>query len=309
MENFYRYRANSALHHHNRKDLPYPTDLNPYTGCSHRCIYCYAAARRIQRTGQEHLTTGFKENIAELLEKELYSINRTDRIINIGGSTDAYQGCEKSTTVMRDILKLMIKFRNPVIICTKSDLITRDIDLIKELSELTYVNIAFSFSSLAPEHAAIFEPGTSHPENRIKALKMFSSEGINSALHFFPVIPFISDTEIMTEAVAAAAADSRCSYLMPAMLYLTGNIRDVFFRKLRSSNPDIAEKIQSVYEKGGVNKEVKYSFYSKFRKYTKKYSLETNYRKFMPPALLSCRTYRGKNNPDSSTSGQLDFHF
>ena len=306
METFYSYKAKSALHHHNRKDLPYSTDLNPYTGCSHCCIYCYAAAGRIQRTGKEHLKTGFKENITELLEKELYSRDYTDRIINIGGATDAYQDCEKSTAVMRDILKLMIRFKVPVIISTKSDLITRDIDLIKELSEITYVNIAFSLSTIDPGHSRLFEPGTSLPEKRIKALKMFSDEGINSALHFFPVIPFISDTKAMIETVAVAAADSKCRYLMTGMLYLTGNIRELFFRKLSEKNPALSEKIWSVYEKGGVKHDVKYSFYSKLNKYTKKYNIETDYRKFVPEQLLTCKKRKKKDN---SSSSQLDFNF
>ena len=307
MEPFYSYKVKSALHHHNRKDLPYSTDLNPYTGCSHRCIYCYAAAKRIQRTGKEHRTTGFKENVAELLEKELYSRDWTDRIINIGGATDAYQECEKNTAVMRDILKLLIRFKVPVIISTKSDLITRDIDLIKELSEITYVNIAFSLSTLDPGHSGLFEPGTCHPENRIKALKMFSGEGINSALHFFPVIPFVSDTEMMTEAVAAAAAGSSCRYMIPGMLYLSGNIREVFFSKLSANNPGLTEKILSVYEKGGVKKEVKYRFYSTLRKYTEKYRVETDYRKFIPASLSN--PVKKNKKEDSGSQGQLDFRF
>ncbi len=305
MADFYRYRAKSALHHHNRKNLPYSTDLNLYTGCSHSCIYCYAAARRIQRTGRDCGKTGYKENITELLEKELYSEDFSRKIINIGGSTDSYQESERETGAMRDILRLLIKHRVPVIISTKSDLILRDIDLIRELSGLTYVNIAFSISTLNPDHSAIFEPGTHEPLRRIKALKEFSEAGINSALHFFPAIPFISDTEDMIESVVSSAADSGCRYLMPGFLYLTGNIRNVFFEKLKKRSPELEEKIRNVYVSGKLDKEVKYSFYAKLNKYAAKYGVETNYRKFTPENLIP----PGRKNHKmeySRTEGQLE---
>ena len=302
---YYSCKIKHALHHHGRKNLPYCTDLNPYTGCSHKCIYCYASASRIRRTGKEQEVTGFKENITEILERELYSSDYSRRIINIGGSTDSYQECEKDIKIMRDILKLMIKFKVPVIISTKSNLIVRDIDLIKELSNLTYVNIAFSLSTADPEISEIFEPGTPPPLSRIEALKEISKSGINSALHFFPVIPFVSDTENAVKTIVESAADSGCSYLMPGFLYLTGNISDLFFSRLHERSPELEKKIKAVYEHGRIGKEIKNSFYLKLNKECKKYSMETDFRKFIPPEY-QIRNKSGKVPvKDSSAYNQL----
>ncbi len=290
MNSFCSIRAKQALYHHGRKNLPYSTDLNPYTGCSHSCIYCYAHARKVLREGNSRCRIEFKENIAEILERELMSKDFSSRIINIGGSTDAYQESEKETAVMRDILRLMIKYRVPVIISTKSDLITRDLDLIKELSGKTYVNIAFSLSTMDREASSLFEPGASSPEKRINALKIFSEAGINSALHFFPVIPRISDTEEMIHQVASEAASSLCSYIMSGFLYLTGNIGDLLFRQLEIRAPELKTVIGNAYHNGRVRADIKKDFYSVMNRYLYKYSLETDFRKFIPERLMKERS-------------------
>ena len=229
----------------------------------------------------------------------MYSNDYSRRIINIGGATDSYQECEKDIKVMRDILKLMIKFKVPVIISTKSDLIVRDIDLIQKLSKLTYVNIAFSISSADPDLSRIFEPGTPSPSSRLNALKEISKCGINSALHYFPVIPFISDTDIAVRTIVSAAADSTCSYLMPGFLYLTGNIGDIFFNKLNKKSAELEKKIKSAYEKGRIKKEIKNCFYSKLYKECIKNNIETDFRKFIP------FEYQTKNR-DNRADNQLE---
>jgi DNA repair photolyase len=300
------YRAKSALYIHNRKNLPYSVDLNPYRGCSHRCIYCYAGAKALIRTGINNNKVDYKENIIELLEKELSTGRFQSEIINIGGSTDSYQSCEIKTAVMREILKLMIKYRIPVIISTKSDLIMRDIDLIKELSSKTYVNIAFSFSSPDQNYAEIFEPGAPPPEKRIKTLKTFSKEGINTGLHFFPVIPFVSDSEKSIEKMTHYAQESKCSYMMTGFLYLTGGIKNQFFNALENKNPVLCEKIKSVYINGRAAPEVKNRFHTILNKYIEKYGIGTNYRKFVPGELLKKNTVSPRLSEDKSQL-KLDF--
>ncbi len=290
---YYSCRVKNALYHHGRKDLPYATDLNPYKGCSHGCLYCYARARAEKR-GSDFGRIGIKENISDILEKEFRGSTYKGGIINIGGSTDSYQNIEKETALMREILKIMIKFNIPVIISTKSKLILRDIDLIRELSRKAYVNIAFSISTTDTEHSGIFENGTPPPADRFETIKEFSKEGINSALHFFPVIPFVSDTETEIERMCKYAFDAACTYMMCGFLYLPGDIGRVFFPSLEKRDRALSDKIRSVYTGGKASTDIKKRFYTIMKKYTGKYRLETNYRKFIPSSLL--KTGNENNN-------------
>ncbi len=166
----------SALHKLKR-NLPYDYDLNLYKGCTHNCIYCYAryTTKFMPDKGRENIIYA-KTNVLEHLEKEVYEFKGNRHVINMGGATDAYQEAEKTTKLMRGVLKLMIKYKNPIVISTKSDLVLRDMDLIEKLSRLTDVNIVASVSTIDDELAMKIEPGASPPTSRLKMIGQFSSK-------------------------------------------------------------------------------------------------------------------------------------
>ena len=143
-------KAKKALNKLNSKFLPYKWDLNVYRGCSHRCQYCYALySHQYLESGKNFFDTIYvKTNIAEALEKELSSKRWKREVVNLGGVTDSYQPIEEKYKLMREVLKLMIKYKTPIVISTKSDLILRDMDLLTELAKVANVNVAVTITTM-----------------------------------------------------------------------------------------------------------------------------------------------------------------
>ena len=290
-----------ALYRHNRKGLPFGTDLNVYTGCSHGCIYCYARSRFAERrcTGYSSFEKASpRSGIAEALEKELYLIKKSGEavpVINLGGSCDSYQPAEKENRIMRDVLGIMTRYRAPVIMSTKSDLISRDLDLVERLSSAAHTVISVTITSRSPEVSLKTEPGAPLPEARAKALSELSRTGAYTGLHFFPVIPFLTDTAETAGWIAETAYSSGCSYVMPAFLYLKGGIRKMFLSAMAKAFPELAETLAETYRSGKADPAVKKRFYEMFYTLAGRYRLCTDYRKFLPPESFSAN--RGNLKP------------
>ena len=147
--NLIKIQAKTALNRIKSNYLPYKWDLNIYRGCSHQCVYCYALYSHQFLDHKNFFKDLYvKENIVELLEKKLSSKRWKREIINLGGVTDSYQIAESQLKLMPQILKLFIKYRTPLVISTKSDLILRDIDLFEELSKVSSTSVAFTVTTL-----------------------------------------------------------------------------------------------------------------------------------------------------------------
>jgi DNA repair photolyase len=187
--------VSSALNKLKRR-IPYSYDLNIYRGCEHGCKYCYAIySHDYLNDGNFFDRVYYKKNILEPLEKELSSPNWKREIVNIGGVTDSYQPIEKELQIMPEVLKLMIKYKTPIIISTKSDLILRDIDLINELSKITYVNIACTITTMDESIREKLEPNSSPSINRFKVLKKFKEKtNASIGVHIMPIIPYLTDS-------------------------------------------------------------------------------------------------------------------
>jgi len=282
-----------ALYHHGRKGLPYGTDLNIYSGCSHGCIYCYARANYAARRGVPY--TDFqisllRHGIVKALDMELYNLSKEMKgmpAVNIGGSCDSYQPPESINAAMRDILALLIKYKVPAILSTKSSLIIRDLDLIDSLASAAHVNVSITITSESNTVSSKIEPGASPPADRIAALKELSRTRAFTGLHYFPVIPFIGDNLNTVEALTAAASDSGCSYIMLGFLYLRGNIRQMFMEGIRAQFPDLAAGFQELYRKGSADQQYKTNFYRMFYSISDRKNLCTDYRKFLPASCVN----------------------
>ncbi len=200
-------------------DIPFEASINPYRGCEHGCIYCYA------RPTHEYLgfSSGIdfeskimvKHNAPDLLRKALASPKWQPKVLAMSGVTDPYQPIEKRLQLTRRCLEVLAEFRNPVGIVTKNRLVTRDIDLLRELAEYDAAHVFLSVTSLDVPLNRVLEPRTSLPRQRLDAIGQLAAAGIPTGVLVAPVIPGLNDEEIPAILEAAASAGARtASYIM-----------------------------------------------------------------------------------------------
>jgi len=273
--------AKSALHKLKRK-IPYGWDLNLYRGCSHNCVYCYAVSSHqyldCKDFSGEILV---KTNIAEVLEKELRSPGWNREVINIGGVTDSYQSAEKHYRLMPQVLKLLIKYKTPAIISSKSDLILRDYDLIDQLSRLTYINVAQTITSLDEKVREKIEPGAMPSAIRFEVLKEFRKTNASLGLHVMPIIPYLTDHRENLQELCRRGGAVKVDYLLPGTLYLRGKARSRFFDFIQNEYPELADQFRMLYKTGSAGKPYKEAMYKVLNSFRDKYNLSGSYMKPM----------------------------
>ena len=263
-----------------RRKHPYGWDLNIYRGCSHRCNYCYAQYSHRYLDSSHFFDDIFaKINVADVLAKELQSEHWKGDIINIGGVTDSYQPAEMTRQLMPDILKIMIRHKNPVIISTKSDLILRDFDLIGHLSRLNYVNVAVSVTTLDLDTKGKIEPESSLPMERFDVLRQYRKTNASIGLHVMPILPFLTDGEDNLDKIFALANEYQVDYVLTGTLYLRGPTREHFLRFLKAELPALYEKYRLLYKTGGADKSYKTKLYRRVNRLREKYGLSGSYSK------------------------------
>ncbi len=229
--------------------FPFKWDLNIYRGCQHGCIYCYAIySHKYLNDTNYFQTIYYKKNILNCLEKELSSPKWKRELVNIGGVCDSYQPIEEKLQIMPEILKLMIKYKTPIIISTKSSLILRDLDLIKKLSKITYVNIACTIITVDDNLRRIIEPGSSLIIERFKVLDQIKKHtNACTGIHIMPIIPFLTDQYGNLNGLYKMAKKVNVDYILPGILYLRGQTRTYFFNYLKKYDYNLYKKISSLY--------------------------------------------------------------
>jgi len=212
---FFKDHSASVISRTDSPDVGFMASLNPYRGCEHGCIYCYA------RPTHEYL--GFsagldfeskimvKEDATELLQKELSSPKWQPNVIFMSGVTDCYQPVERKLKLTRRCLEVLAEFRNPVFIITKNQLVTRDIDVLSELARHHAASVWLSITTLDAELRKIMEPRTSPPAARLAALRELSAAGIPVGVNVAPMIPGLTDHEIPAILKAAHEAGARAA--------------------------------------------------------------------------------------------------
>ncbi len=190
------------------EDIPFSYSLNPYQGCEHGCIYCYARP--------SHNYWGYssgldfeqkilvKQNVIGLLTQQLQNVKWKAVPIALSGNTDCYQPAEAKFKITRAILETMYKFRHPVSIITKNQLILRDLDILKKLNEHNLISVAISITTLDKNLQRILEPRTATPDNRFKILRILKENGIPTICMMAPIIPGLTDHEIINIAKKSA---------------------------------------------------------------------------------------------------------
>ena len=221
-------------------DLSFDRSINPYRGCEHGCVYCFARPTHAYlglSPGLDFESKLFmKPNAPELLERELSAPGYVPKTIAIGTNTDPYQPIERRHQIMRRILEVLERAGHPVGIVTKSALVLRDLDILARMAERNLVKVAISVTTLDAKLARTMEPRASTPQRRLDALRQLVKVGVPASTLVAPVIPAINDAEIerILEAVAAAGV-RHAGYVLPR---LPLEVRDLFREWLMTNFPD-----------------------------------------------------------------------
>ena len=242
---YFRDGTKSIITRNNSPDVGFETSINPYRGCEHGCIYCYA------RPTHEYL--GFsagldfesrimvKTDAPQLLEAELSSPRWEPQTLVMSGVTDPYQPVERRLEITRGCLRVLAKFRNPVAIITKNRLVTRDIDLLGELAANHAAAVNLSVTSLDADLQRVLEPRTSSPNARLEAIAQLRSAGIPVGVMVAPIIPGLTDHEV--PAILAACAKAGAQFAGYTVVRLPWAVALLFERWLEEHFPDRKEKV------------------------------------------------------------------
>jgi DNA repair photolyase len=221
-------------------DIGFDRSINPYRGCEHGCVYCFARPTHAYlglSPGLDFETKLFaKPDAPDLLERELSASGYVPKTIAIGTNTDPYQPIERRYEVMRRILEVLDKAGHPVGIVTKSSLVLRDLDILSRMARRNLVKVALSVTTLDPKLARTMEPRAATPARRIEALRKLAEAGVPTSVMVAPVIPAINDAEIERILDTAAAAGVQgAGYVI---LRLPLEVRDLFREWLMTNFPD-----------------------------------------------------------------------
>ena len=266
--------------------FPFKKDLNVYRGCENGCKYCFAVySHKYMKPEekQDRLSNGYydhiyvKTNVAERLDKELSRPGFKREAVNIGGVCDSYQSAEAEYELMPDILRVMIKHKMPILICTKSDLILRDFDLIDELSKCAFVNIASTITITDESLREKIEPGAVSAKRRFSMLEKFKKTDASIGVHTMPILPLLTDNQENMEAIFSGTRAVGADYIILQTLHLRGQTRQIYFDFIKNEFPALYEKMRYLYRAGHLDKEYKKRFYSMAEPLLGKYELSTDY--------------------------------
>ena len=237
--------SRSIISYNESPDVGFDASINVYRGCEHGCVYCYA------RPTHEYL--GFsagldfetkilvKEDAPELLRRELSSPNWRPQVLAMSGVTDPYQPVERRLQLTRGCLEVLAEFRNPVSIITKNHLVTRDLDLLKELARHEAASVIISVTSLNNDLARVMEPRTSQPARRLAAIEALAQSGVPTGVLVAPVIPALNDHEIPP--IITAVVKAGAQYVGYTILRLPHAVKNLFEQWLAHHFPDRKEKV------------------------------------------------------------------
>ncbi len=226
-------------------DVPFDQSLNPYQGCEHGCIYCFARPAHAYLNlspGLDFETRIFhKPGLAALLAREISSPRYVCKVLHIGGNTDPYQPAERKLRSTRAVLELLLERRHPLSIITKGALILRDLDLLRALAERQLVSVFISITSLDETLKRTLEPRAASPQARLRVVRELTSAGVPVGVMMAPVIPALTDHEIERLLEAAAAAGARRAAFL--LLRLPFEVASLFENWLREHYPARADRV------------------------------------------------------------------
>ena len=240
--------ARTIISYNQSPDIPFDRSINPYRGCEHGCVYCYARPSHAYHDlspGLDFETKLFaKPNAAQLLRETLAKPGYKPKPIAMGTNTDPYQPIEADYRITRNILKVCLEARHPVTITTKSARVIRDLDLLAELAQLNLTAVSVSVTSLDPKLSGLLEPRASSPAKRLDALAQLAAAGVPAHVSVAPIIPSITDEFI--EAILSEAAARGVQTASWIMLRLPHEVAPLFREWLDVHYPDRAGKVMGI---------------------------------------------------------------
>ena len=233
------------------KNMGFSWSLNPYTGCEHRCAFCYVRAFELRadrpfddRYGR---TVRVKVNVAAVLRSELCRRSWKKDAVVVGAATDPYQPAEGTYRLTRQCLEALRDFSNPTSMITRGPMIVRDIDVLTQLARRADVHITFSIPTLDDDVWRKTEPGTAHPRQRLRAIEKLVAAGIDVGVGMAPILPGLSDRPEQLEAVVKAARAAGATGLWAAMLHLKDGTREHFMSVLSRHWPEMVPRYEKAY--------------------------------------------------------------
>jgi DNA repair photolyase len=240
-------QAKTILSHNASPDIPFNVSLNPYRGCEHGCIYCFARPTH----SYLGLSPGLdferkiiaKINAPQLLRRELSKPSYVPEPIALGVITDAYQPCERELRLTRQVLQVLHDCQHPVTLITKSSLIERDIDLLAAMAAKRQAAAAFTLTTLDPEIARTLEPRATSPARRLRAIRTLTDAGITVSVSIAPIIPFVTEPDL--ERVMEAAFDAGAVSAHYIVLRLPWEVNPLFQEWLQAHFPERAQRVMN----------------------------------------------------------------
>jgi len=240
-------QAKSILTRNASPDIPFGLSLNPYRGCEHGCIYCFARPTHSYlelSPGMDFETRLFaKVNAADLLRQELARPSYQPEPIALGVITDAYQPCERDLQITRRVLEVLAECHHPVGLISKSSLIERDIDLLAPMAARRLAGAAVTLTTLDPEIARTLEPRAAAPARRLRTIRTLAQAGIPVSVSIAPVIPFITEPDL--ERIVEAAFDAGAYSAHYIVLRLPWEVSPLFQEWLQAHFPDRAQRVMN----------------------------------------------------------------
>lgn len=247
-------KVKTALHHTRLPYSPKPFyySLNLYRGCRHGCPYCFARYTHwflgFQNSFDFQRKIQVKVNLLEVLEKELSQPRRKKDWVSLGAATDPYQPAEKKYQLARGAFKLFAKYAWPAVFSTKSDLVLRDLDVLKEVVDRSNGGVAMTLTTLDPKLQKFLEPHAVSIDRRLEALRTLKRRGIPCGIHLMPIIPFVTDTDEALEAMIRTAKEIDVDYFVYNLLRLRGEVvRGYYFQALKNHDPSLSDKTKRLY--------------------------------------------------------------
>ena len=237
--------ARSALNYNDSPDLGFDRSLNPYRGCEHGCIYCFARPSHAWlglSPGLDFETRlSFKPDMPDILARELSRPGYVPRAVVLGANTDAYQPIERETGLTRRVLEVLERFRHPVSIVTKGAGVLRDADILARMAKLDLVRVCVSLTTLDPGLSRAMEPRAASPRRRLQAMRELAAQGIPVAVLAAPMIPALNDHEMEAILEGAAGAGARSAGWV--LLRLPHELRELFTEWLERHRPERAARV------------------------------------------------------------------
>jgi len=235
------------------KGMPFEWSINPYRGCGHGCSFCYARVTHwyMDQDGVNDWSSRIfvKVNAPEVLRSELACSGWTHEDVAVGTATDPYQPTEGAYRLTRRILEALRDSRTPISLITRSPMVTRDIDLLQQMSRASGASVCFSIVTMDPELSQELEPHVAPPLKRLEALRALAKAGIETSVNLAPVIPRITDNEQNLAEVIRAAKYYGASQLWTNALHLGEVVRDAFFKYLHEKRPHLIPEYERMYPK------------------------------------------------------------